>query len=230
MPYRVLLVEDEIGMRIGLEDSLRIVGYEVETAEDGEEAFRLGSQGGYDAIVLDLILPLKDGVTVCQELRGKGIDTPVLMLTAKSQLEDRLRGFAVGADDYLVKPIEVMELLARIRAVLRRSSSLGAERALGVFEFGDVKVDANRSIVRRGSERLTLSDKEYKLLHFLVTHPSETIPRDRLLEEIWNYPPGGRTRTVDVHVNWLRSKIEDDPKNPRWIRTVYGRGYQFIPD
>ena len=230
MPHRVLLVEDEIGMRIGLEDNLRIAGYEVETAEDGEQALQRALQGRFDAILLDLILPVKDGLAVCQELRGKGIDTPVLMLTAKSQLEERLRGFAVGADDYLVKPFDFMELLARIRVALRRSLSSGGGRTESLYEFGDVQVDAKRAMALRGSERLPLTEKEYKLLHYFVTHPSETIPRNRLLEEVWGSPPGSPTRTVDVHINWLRGKIEDDPQNPRWIRSVYGEGYKFIPD
>ena len=230
MPHRVLVVEDEIGMRIGLEDNLRIAGYEVETAEDGEQALERAEQGRFDAILLDLILPLKDGLTVCQELRAKGIDTPVLMVTAKSELEERLRGFAVGADDYLIKPFDFMELLARIRVALRRnfsSDSVGTER---MFEFGDVQVDAKRAMALRGDERLPLTEKEYKLLLYFVTHPSETIPRDRLLEEVWRAAPGSPTRTVDVHINWLRAKIEEDPRNPRWIRSVYGEGYKFIPD
>ena len=230
MPHRVLVVEDEIGMRIGLEDNLRIAGYKVETAEDGEQGLQRATQGRFDAILLDLILPVKDGLTVCQELRGKGIDTPVLMLTAKSQLEERLRGFAVGADDYLVKPFDFMELLARIRVALRRSLSSGGVGTESLFEFGDIHVDAKRAMALRGSDRLPLTDKEYNLLHYFVTHPSETIPRDRLLQEVWRSAPGSPTRTVDVHINWLRAKIEDDPKNPRWIRTVYGEGYKFLPE
>ena len=230
MPNRVLLVEDEIGLRVGLEDSLRIAGYEVETADDGEEALRRASLGGFDAILLDLILPLKDGLTVCQELRSNGIDTPVLMLTAKSQLEDRLRGFAVGADDYLIKPVEVMEMLARIRAVLHRSSSSGGDGSRPVHEFGDLRVDSRHAAVWRADARLSLSEQEYKLLQYLVTHPNETLTRQHLLKELWDSHPGGLSRTVDVHVNWLRRKIEADPKNPRWIRTVYGKGYKFVPD
>ncbi|MYE06679.1 MAG: response regulator transcription factor [Chloroflexi bacterium] len=230
MPQRVLVVEDEIGMRIGLEDNLRIAGYEVETAEDGEQGLQLASRGKFDIILLDLILPVKDGLAVCQELRGKGIATPVIMVTAKSQLEERLRGFAVGADDYMVKPFDFMELLARIRVALRRSLSAAGVGTESLFEFGDVRVDAKRAMAIRGGERLPLSDKEYNLLKYFVTHPSETIPRDRLLKEVWGAAPGSPTRTVDVHVNLLRAKVEDDPKNPRWIRSVYGEGYRFIPD
>lgn len=230
MFYRVLLVEDEVGIRVGLEDSLRVAGYEVETADDGEEALQRASQGGFDVIVLDLILPVKDGIAVCEELRGKGIDTPILMLTAKAQLEERLRGFAVGADDYLTKPFEVLELLARIRAVLRRSLPTTGEKTSQVHVFGDVRVDTKQATVWRANERLRLSMKEYELLHYFVTHPVETLGRHRLLNEVWKYQKETPTRTVDVHVGWLRRKIEEDPANPRWIRTVYGKGYEFVPD
>ena len=230
MLHRVLLVEDEIGIRIGLEDSLCVAGYDVETADDGEAAMQLASQGGFDVIVLDLILPVKDGIEVCRELRNQGIDTPVLMLTAKTQLQARLRGFAVGADDYLAKPFEVLELLARIRALLRRSMPSTDETASHVHAFGDLRVDSKHATVWRANERLRLSVKEYKLLHYFVTHPAETLARRRLLNEVWKYQPKTPTRTVDVHVGWLRRKIENDPGNPRWIRTVYGKGYEFVPD
>ena len=229
MPHRVLLVEDEIGIRTALEDSLRIAGYEVESAEDGEAALRLASDGGFDAIVLDVLLPLKDGVQVCDELRGLGIETPVLMLTVKSDLGDRMRGFAVGADDYVAKPYEPMEVLARIRALVRRASPGPAEAVAEVHRFGDVRVDTKRAAVWRGEERVTLSIKEFELLHYFLKHPDETLARSLLLKEIWNHKPSGATRTVDVHVGWLRKKIEEDPARPRWIRTVYGKGYEFVP-
>ncbi len=227
MGYRILLVEDEVGIRVALEDRLRVVGYEVETADNGRVAVERASEGGIDLIILDLILPGMDGLEVCQELRQRGIFTPVLMLTARAQLEDKLRGFAQGADDYLTKPFDFLELLARTKALLRRSVDAGADETPRTYKFGNVTLDARQSTVFVDGERLSLSMKEYDLLHFFVRHAGETLARERLLSEVWNYERGMPTRTVDVHVGWLRRKIKDDPRNPRWIRTVYGIGYRF---
>ena len=227
MGYRILLVEDEVGIRVALEDRLRVVGYEVETADNGRVAVERASEGGIDLIILDLILPGMDGLEVCQELRQRGIFTPVLMLTARAQLEDKLRGFAQGADDYLTKPFDFLELLARTKALLRRSVDADADETPRTYKFGNVTLDARQSTVFVDGERLSLSMKEYDLLHFFVRHAGETLARERLLSEVWNYERGMPTRTVDVHVGWLRRKIKDDPRNPRWIRTVYGIGYRF---
>lgn len=229
-PPRLLLVEDEAGVRLGIEDNLRVAGYQVETADDGEEALELAVEGGFDAIILDLILPLKDGVLVCRELREKGIDTPVLMLTARTEVKDILRGFAVGADDYLTKPFEVMELLARIRAILHRTLPPEDKEDHQVHSFGEMRVDTTHGTVWRANERVNLSAKEYALLHYFVTHPNEPLTRQRLLEEVWRSKSNAQSRTVDVHVGWLRKKIEDNPSNPRWIRSVYRKGYEFAPD
>ncbi len=227
MGYRILLVEDEVGIRVALEDRLRVVGYEVETADNGRVAVERASEGGVDLIILDLILPGMDGLEVCQELRQSGIFTPVLMLTARAQLEDKLRGFAQGADDYLTKPFDFLELLARSKALLRRSADTDADETPRTYKFGNVTLDARQSTVFVDGERLSLSMKEYDLLHFFVRNAGETLARERLLSEVWNYEKGMPTRTVDVHVGWLRRKIKDDPRNPRWIRTVYGIGYRF---
>lgn len=230
MPYRVLVVEDEIGIRVGLEASLRIAGCEVVTAADGELATSLASQGGFDVIVLDLMLPLKDGLAVCEELRAKDVTTPIVMLTARTQVQDRLQGFAAGADDYVTKPFEVMELLARIRAVMRRTLSAHGAVAPQVFEFGDVRVDTASSAVWRGDERLRLSMMEYALLQYLVRHPAEVLDRRRILDEVWNSDPEVGPRTVDVHVAWLRKKLGDEKDGHWWIRTVRGKGYSFVPE
>ena len=230
MPIRVLVVDAEIGIRIGLEDSLRVAGFDVKTADDGEMALQVASSGPFDIILLDLLLPRKDGVAVCEGLRSKGINTPVLMLSAKTQLEDKLRGFAAGADDFLTKPFEFLELLARIRAVLNRSRQSTDIGASQTHTFGNVRVNTTHGTVWRADERLVLSTKEYELLRYFVTHPAETLARDRILKEVWNSEPDGPMRTVDTHVGWLRKKIEDDPEHPRWIRTVYRRGYEFVPD
>ena len=229
MPYRVLVVEDEAGIRLGLEDSLRVAGYAVETVEDGEAALGRAASGNFDVIVLDLILPDRDGLSVCVELRNRGIRTPILMLTAKTRLEDMLRGFSVGADDYLTKPFEVMELLARMRAVLNRSRTASGETSRD-HVIGSLRFDARTGVVWRASDPVGLSAKESKLLLYFLAHPDETLTRERLLREVWESKLQAATRTIDLHVASLRKKIGDDPANPRWIRTVYGEGYEFVPD
>ena len=231
-PHRVLLVDDEIGIRLSLADRLRVAGYEVETAEDGESALQLALKGGFDAILLDLILPKMDGVKLCEKLRSNGIDTAVLMLTVKSSLEDRVRGFVAGADDYMAKTTDIIELLARLQAVLRRTSpqTRPAKGAKAVREFGGVRVEFSDASVWRGSERIELSRKEYDLLCYFLAHPLKKLTRGILLEEIWRFDPSSPTRTVDVHVAALRRKLEKDPAHPRWIRTVRGVGYEFVPE
>ena len=228
--YRVLVVEDEVGIRVGLEASLRIAGHDVTTAADGEEALRLVSERGFDVIVLDLILPVKDGLAVCEELRSNNVTTPIVMLTARTQTEDRLQGFAAGADDYVTKPFEVMELLARIGAVMRRTLAQPEGSASQIHEFGDVRVDTANAAVWRGEKRLRLSMLEYELLQYLVRHPSEVLDRRRIVDDVWGSDPEVGLRTVDVHVAWLRKKLGDDQGQPRWIRTVHGKGYAFEPD
>ena len=232
MPQRLLLVEDEIGIRVPLADSLRVAGYEVEAVEDGESALRTAPTGGFDLIVLDVLLPDKDGVAVCAELRHKAVNTPVLMLTVKGELEDRVKGFAAGADDYVCKPFEFVELLARIKAIVRRSQNPAPPdcRAEHVYEFGDVRVDTKRAVVWRSNERILLSAMEYELLRYFLTHAGEILPRSRLLQDVWMAQPKAESRTVDVHVTGLRKKIEENPGHPRWIRTVRGKGYRFLPE
>ncbi len=230
MPNRLLVVEDEAGIRIALEDRLRMLGYEVESVADGSEGFTRATRGGIDLIVLDLILPGKDGFNVCQDLRRMGIDTPVIMLSARDQLDDKLRGFEVGADDYVLKPFDIGELIARIKALLRRSTAGINTAGVPVLRFGNVRIDPRTATVWVGQEKVRLSVKEYDLLHCFVTHPNSTLTRSQILDHVWNAPKKSDTRTVDVHVGWLRRKLNDDSRNPRWIRTVHGRGYRFVPD
>ena len=230
MSYCVLVVEDDVGIRLGLEDSLRIAGYEIHTAADGEAALARALQGGLDAIILDLMLPLMDGVSVCAELRKRGVDTPVLMLTAKTELEDVLRGFSVGADDYVTKPFDALELLARIRAVLNRSKPPGAAKATEGHVIGGLSVDIRNGIVWREGQAVALSTMERALLRYFIAYPDQTLTRERLLREVWNSRLSGSTRSIDAHVASLRRKIGDDPDRPRWIRTVFGEGYEFVPD
>ena len=227
---KVLVVEDEVGIRMTLADRLRAEGYEVEEAADGVEGYERGRRGGLDIIVLDLMLPGKPGLEVCRDLRREGVSTPLLMLTAKGQLIDKVRGLRTGADDYVVKPFEMLEVLARIEALIRRDRMTSATSESQTYRFGKVRVDAKQATVFRNGEQLQLSAKEYHLLLYFVRHPRQTLSRDVLLREVWKYRPGLSTRTVDVHVGWLRQKIEEDTRKPRWIVTKHGLGYIFDPE
>ena len=227
---RVLLIEDEVGIRMTVQDRLEAEGFDVETAADGQEGYERALLGGIDLIVLDLMLPGKPGLDVCRDLRADGIPTPVLMLTAKGQLEDRVAGLRTGADDYLVKPFEMLELVARIEAMLRRDKMKGNSGTGGIYRFGDVRLDARQAAVFRRGKQLQLSAKEYQLLLYFVRHRREALTRDVLLQKVWKYRVGLSTRTVDVHVGWLRQKIEEEPRKPRWIVTRHGIGYIFDPE
>jgi len=222
---RILIIEDEAGLRLTLSDRLRSEGYEVDTASDGNSGYEKALAGGYDLILLDVMMPGKNGFDVCRDLRQQSVSTPVLMLTARGQTIDKVLGLKIGADDYLTKPFETMELLARIEALLRRRPAAGAEASFA--EFGDIRVDFKSTEVRRRGELLQLSAKEFQLLRYFVEHPGETLSRDQLLHEVWGYESMPSTRTVDVHVAWLRQKVEADPKNPVMIVTVHGMGYKF---
>ena len=229
---RVLLAKNEISTRKSLETSLRFAGIDVATADDGEEALRLALDVGFDVIVVDLALPVKNGLMVCEELRASQsrVHTPVVMVSASDQLEDRLQAFGAGADDCLTEPFEVMELIARIRAIVRRT--LAPPRALvrQIYKFGHLRVDTANAAVWREDERLRLSMMEYELLQFLVRHPGEVLSRQRILEEVWNSGPDVGSRAVDMHIADLRKKIWDSPPRFRWIRSVHGEGYLFVPD
>lgn len=221
---RILLVDDEPGLRRTLSDRLRKEGYAVETAENGGVALALARKSHYDVIILDLNLPVKDGLQVCHELRREGQNVAVLMLTARDTMADKITGLKRGADDYMTKPFESAELLARIEALLRRTrGELGADE-LG---FGDVVVKPRAGQVLRGGHPIRLSAQEFKLLVHLVRHPGVVLSRDELLDAVWGYQATPETRTVDVHISWLRQKLEPDPHNPRHIVTVYGLGYRF---
>lgn len=225
MSARILLVEDEPGLRLTLSDRLTGEGYTVSTAADGEEALRAVAAGQFDAIVLDIMLPRKSGLDVCRDLRQGGNLTPILMLTARSQLVDKVIGLKLGADDYLTKPFEMAELLARIEALIRRASQ--KPPAAPVQRFGTVQVDFKRTQVTRAGKPVSLSAKEFQLLRYLMEHPGETLSRERLLSDVWGYEGSVSTRTVDVHIAWLRQKLEADHKQPEHILTVHGLGYRF---
>ena len=230
---RVLIIEDEPGLVMALTQRLGSEGYSVETASDGEQGLARGASESFDCIILDLMLPHKSGFDICRDLRGRGVDTPIIMLTARGQVVDRVVGLKLGADDYLTKPFAMMELLARIEALLRRTTGFPASRVSSrspaeVYRFGSVSVDFRRTIVTRNNEPMDVSAREFKLLRYLIEHSGATVSRDELLNEVWGYNTLTTTRTVDVHISLLRQKIEDDPRHPKSILTVHGFGYKFV--
>jgi two-component system, OmpR family, alkaline phosphatase synthesis response regulator PhoP len=227
MGKQILLVEDEPGLTLTLSDRLRVEGYEVETAEDGEVGLQRALDQAFDLIVLDIMLPRKSGLDVCRDLRQRNNRTPILMLTARGEVVDRIVGLKLGADDYLVKPFEMLELLARIEALLRRApgeTSVGADS----YQFADIRVDFRRAEVTRGESPVELSAREYHLLQYLINHRETVVSREELLEQVWGYQATPLTRTVDTHIAWLRQKLETNPRHPQYILTVHGQGYKFI--
>jgi len=226
---RLLLVEDEPGLSRTLGDLLRGRGYRVEVAGDGEQGLALASATPeFDALVLDVMLPRLDGFEVCRALRRRRVNTPILMLTARREVGDRVRGLRLGADDYLGKPFDPDELLARIEALLRRSTSAPATPSR--LTFGDVEVDLRGMSVHRTGVEVPLAAMEFQLLAYLIEHEGTVLPRERILREVWGFQRAPQTRTVDVHVTWLRRKLEPDRARPRFLRTVRGVGYKFVRD
>jgi two-component system alkaline phosphatase synthesis response regulator PhoP len=226
---RILLVEDEPGLQLTLTDRLSAEGYDVETAGDGELGLARATSGAFDLIVLDVMLPRRDGFDVCRTLRQRGIGTPILMLTARGQVVDRVVGLKLGADDYLTKPFEAIELLARVEALLRRAPlpTTGGTTGTARYNFAEFAVDVRKAEVTRDGAPVELSAKEFQLLRYFLEHRGATISRDELLQEVWGYQNMPSTRTVDVHVAWLRQKLEPNPKVPQTIVTVHGLGYKF---
>ena len=222
---KVLLVEDEAGLILTLTDRLEAEGFAVKSVSDGESGLHLALSENFDLIILDVMLPRKNGYDVCRDLRQKSINTPILMLTAKGELFDKVLGLKLGADDYLTKPFEVIELLARIEALLRRAPK--ANNSPDAFSFGDVSIDFKRAEVSKNLQTVELSAMEFKLLQFLIENRGAVHSRNQLLDEVWGYDAMPSTRTVDVHIAWLRQKLEDNPKFPQFIQTVHGFGYKF---
>jgi two-component system alkaline phosphatase synthesis response regulator PhoP len=222
---RVLLVEDEESLVLTLSDRLEAEGYRVEAHGSGESALEAAAKAPFDVAILDVMLPGMDGFEVCRTLRSRGQNLPVLMLTARTQVVDKVVGLRLGADDYLTKPFEMIELLARLEAILRRSDS-GIPEA-DVFVFGDVRADFRRAEVTRAGATIPLSSMELRLLKYFAAHRGELLSRDRLLDEVWGYDATPVSRTVDVHVASLRSKVEPRPSHPVHIVTVHRLGYRF---
>jgi DNA-binding response OmpR family regulator len=227
----VLAIEDDPAILRGLADNLRFEGYDVITATDGETGYRLQQERKPDLILLDLMLPRMSGFEFCRKLRGEGIQTPVLMLTARSEEPDRVLGLDLGADDYVTKPFSVRELMARVRALLRRSqpSSDGVPALPDELRFGDTQIDFRSYEARRNGEPVEMTRKEFAILRFLASRAGDVVTRDDLLNEVWGYESYPSSRTVDNHVAGLRAKLERDASQPEHIKTVHGVGYKFIP-
>jgi len=223
---RILIVEDEPAMVAGLRDNFEYEGYDVITAEDGVAGLERALADDPDLVVLDVMMPRMSGLDVCKQLKVKRPSVPIIMLTARGQEIDKVVGLELGADDYLTKPFSVRELMARVRAVLRRVSA--PARAPEVYRFNDVEVNIRGNEVRRAGARVELSAKEFALLVYFISHPAETLSRDRLLDEVWGYENYPNTRTVDTHIVHLRQKLEPNPEEPRFILTVHGSGYKFV--
>ena len=224
-PRRLLVVEDEKSLAVTLSDRLLAEGYAVEVRPTGEAALEALAASSFDLVLLDVMLPGMDGFAVCMELRRRGQDVPVLMLTARAEVREKILGLKLGADDYLGKPFDMLELLARVEALLRRRPTGAASRLS--HEFGDVTVDLRSATVTRGGEPVPLSTMEYRLLACFLEHRGEVLSRERLLDEVWAYDSSVYSRTVDVHVATLRQKIEANPSRPRFVVTVHRHGYRF---
>ena len=223
---RVLVVEDDPGILRTVSDNLKFEKYDVITAMDGETAYKLQQTHRPDLIVLDLMLPRMGGLELCRRLRADGDQVPILMLTARSEESDRVLGLDLGADDYVTKPFSVPELMARIRALLRRSSSASGLPVM--LKFGEVEVDFKKYVARRRGKPIEMTRKEFDLLRFLASREDTVVTRDELLNKVWGFDSFPVTRTVDNHVASLRAKIEADAARPVYIQTVHGVGYKFV--
>lgn len=228
---KILVVDDEKLLVKGIKFNLENEGYTVDSCYDGEAAVEMARENGYDLIILDLMMPKKDGLSACQEIRMFST-VPIIMLTARSEDSDLLMGFESGADDYITKPFKILELKARVRALLRRAGINSAAQAenedsLFVMRKGPLKVDTERRSVTKDGIPVELTLKEFDLLAFLMKNPGRVYSRDKLLELVWDYDYMGDTRTVDVHIRRLREKLERDPASPEYIMTKWGVGYYF---
>jgi DNA-binding response OmpR family regulator len=223
---KILIVEDEPAMVQGLRDNFEYEGYEVISAGDGVAGLELALTDDPDLVVLDVMMPRMSGLDVCKQLKSKRPGLPIIMLTARGQEIDKVVGLEIGADDYVTKPFSIRELMARVKAVLRRVSPQAP--AADVYRFSDVEVNIRSNEVLRGGQPVDLSAKEFALLAYFVAHPAETLSRDRLLDAVWGYENYPNTRTVDTHIVHLRQKLEPNPEEPRFILTVHGSGYKFV--
>jgi DNA-binding response OmpR family regulator len=225
-PPKILVVEDEPKMVAGLRDNFEFEGYEVISAADGVEGLQRALAEAPDLVILDVMMPRLSGLEVCKQLRAQRGSIPIIMLTARGQEVDKVVGLELGADDYVTKPFSIRELLARVKAVLRRTAVVPKHQ--DQHSFGNVEVDLRRCRVLRAGRALDISSKEFDLLKYFICHSGETLSRDRLLEEVWGYENYPTTRTVDTHLVRLRQKLEPDPEQPQYFLTVHGSGYRFV--
>lgn len=223
---KILIIEDDPALLAGLSESLTDENYLITKAEDGLKGYNLAVEGEFDLILLDLVLPLKDGFEICRDLRGGGKKTPIIMLTSKNEEIDKVLGLEMGADDYITKPFSLKELLARIKALLRRAEPASPD--IEEYSFGDVNMNLKKMEIDKKGTPLKLSATEYKILKYFIEHEGEVISRDKFLDDVWGYDSFPTTRTVDNYILTLRKKIEDDPSSPEHIVTVHTAGYKFI--
>lgn len=221
---RILIIEDEPDMALGLRDNFEFEGYAVSVARDGEEGLNQALAEKPDLIILDVMMPRMNGLDVCRQLRGRNVDAPIIMLTARGQEMDKVIGLEIGADDYVTKPFSLQELLARVRAILRRQ----ARRSIEAYRFGDIDLDFKRYQASKDGRPLDLSPREYEILKYMVERRGETVTREQLLDEVWGYDNYPLTRTIDNHIAKLRHKIEPAPAEPRYIITIHRIGYRFL--
>ena len=224
---RILIVEDEPAMVAGLRDNFEFEGYEVISADNGVAGLERALNDDPDLVVLDVMMPRMSGLDVCKQLKAQRPSVPIIMLTARGQEIDKVVGLELGADDYVTKPFSIRELMARVKAVLRRASPLLAPLP-EIYRFSDVEVNIRSNVVMRDGMPIELSAKEFALLAYFISHPAETLTRDRLLDAVWGYDNYPNTRTVDTHIVHLRQKLEMNPEEPRFILTVHGSGYKFV--
>ena len=227
MDEKILIIEDEEDLVKGLKLNLSDEGYKIEWVADGEEGLRMALARSYDLIILDIMMPKMSGLDVCREIRQKGLNVPIIMLTAKGEEIDKVVGLEIGADDYMTKPFSIRELLARVKAHLRREKR-GEKTVPDVYVFAGIEIDFTHFKVRRGTEEWDLTSLEVEILKYLIKHVNEVVSRDDLLDKVWGFDKFPTTRTIDNHILKLRKKIEEDPSHPKYILSIYGEGYRFM--
>ena len=223
---KILIIEDDPAIRTGLKETFITEGYNVSDADTGTKGFELAGKHDFDLILLDLILPGKGGIEICKELRSDGVKTPIIMVTSRKEEIDKILGLEIGADDYVTKPFSIRELLARVKALIRRSTYEPGD--IEEVAFANLKIDFKKQEMLKGVNPVRLSATEYRILHYFIDHESEVISRDKFLDEVWGYDSYPTTRTVDNYILSLRKKIEDDPANPKHLITVHKVGYKFV--
>lgn len=223
---KLLIIEDDPAIRVGLKESFSKEGYSVTESDSGDKGFLAAKTGGFDLIILDLILPQKDGIEVCKDLRSDGVKTPIIMVTSRKEEIDKILGLEIGADDYVTKPFSIRELQARVKALIRRSTYEPGD--IVEVAFADLKINFKKQEMFKGTNPVKLSATEYRILHYFLDHEGEVISRDKFLDEVWGYDSFPTTRTVDNYISSLRKKIEDDPANPKHLITIHKVGYKFV--